>query len=464
MRAPTFCVAIAALALFLAPGAHARPALDLQLRNDRTEPIELTHPVGVPADLVLPNLYVVAAGQPLELEAIRSPETRWRIRVRRRVPTSRGHAWRGTRLRASSFPAGLDDFFLIRVRDGRGRVRARLRSPFCPNTGQAAVDPLGPGVRRTSRFPFSCGHPFARRVPWGIERSWAASASQTAGSLDLPDGGYVAEVVMDPGHLLPDARRSNNHVRVALRVVSDSGGDEPPATAARRRPRVLAPDLFALPASGVSAGQENGRDLVLFNSMIGNAGPGPLVLEGRRNPPGPKPAVQKLRRAGGGWMTHPAGVFVYDASDGHFHWHYNHLARYRLLDAAGRAVRTSGKIGFCFVPTDVVDLPLGGHVATNEELELSNCGTSFSRSVKMLLPAGYGDEYSQSVAGQALDVTGLPDGRYAIEVAIDPPRRLRQVTHANDRSLRTIILGGTPGTRTVRALAWHGVTEPDQGF
>jgi hypothetical protein len=68
------------------------------------------------------------------------------------------------------------------------------------------------------------------------------------------------------------------------------------------------------------------------------------------------------------------------------------------------------------------------------------------------------------VAGQALDVTGLRNGRYAIEVTIDPPHRLQQVTHANDRSLRTIVLGGTPGMRTVRTLPWHGVTEPVQGF
>jgi hypothetical protein len=448
-----------ALLLATAPSARAT-APDLQLHSDRGRTVELNRAPGEPVDVAFPDLYVVAAGQPLELEATRAARTHWKIRIDQRLPGRHGPTWHRTRLRAASFPDGIADFVSARIETASGRTVARLSGPFCPNTGQVPIDPLGPGVRRRSRFPLSCGHPFAQRVPWGIERGWASAAAQSLGTLNLPDGTYVAEVAIDPHHALAEARRTNDHLRLRLRVTSQAVGPGPTASASRRRAGVLAPDLFAMPASGITTQTEHGRDEVAFNSMVGNAGPGPLVLQGRRRPPGPKPARQLVRRVGGGWVSRPAGQFVYDPEDGHFHWHYNRLARYRLLDARGRPVRTSGKIGFCFIPTDVIDLPLGAPVPGPDDTQLADCGNSFSWSVKMTLPAGFGDEYNQSVSGQALDVTSLPNRRYGLEVTIDPPHRLLQRTFANDRSVRVIVLGGSRGARTVRVLPWHGISDP----
>ena len=56
-----------------------------------------------------------------------------------------------------------------------------------------------------------------------------------------------------------------------------------------------------------------------------------------------------------------------------------------------------------------------------------------------------------------LYVSDLPNGRYGLEIAVDPRRRLVQASRANDRVVRPLVLGGRPGARTVTVPAWKGV-------
>lgn len=77
------------------------------------------------------------------------------------------------------------------------------------------------------------------------------------------------------------------------------------------------------------------------------------------------------------------------------------------------------------------------------------CGHRFSPSTRMRLDVGWGDMYTQFVAGQAFDITNVPNGTYEIEITVNDNRRLWETTTADNRSLRTVILGGTPGHRTV---------------
>ncbi|HEV3069450.1 MAG TPA: hypothetical protein VGY50_16465, partial [Streptosporangiaceae bacterium] len=63
----------------------------------------------------------------------------------------------------------------------------------------------------------------------------------------------------------------------------------------------------------------------------------------------------------------------------------------------------------------------------------------------------------QSIAGQNFDITHVPNGTYYIEVIANPEKVLHETTTGNDVSLRKVILGGTPGHRTVKVPAWHGI-------
>jgi hypothetical protein len=51
----------------------------------------------------------------------------------------------------------------------------------------------------------------------------------------------------------------------------------------------------------------------------------------------------------------------------------------------------------------------------------------------------------------------VPNGTYYIEVTANPERVLYETTTADDISYRKVILGGTPGNRSVKVPAWHGI-------
>jgi hypothetical protein len=63
---------------------------------------------------------------------------------------------------------------------------------------------------------------------------------------------------------------------------------------------------------------------------------------------------------------------------------------------------------------------------------------------------------------QNFDITHIPNGTYYIEIIANPEHLLYETNRHNDVSLRKIILGGTPGHRTVRVPAWHGI-DPENG-
>ena len=67
------------------------------------------------------------------------------------------------------------------------------------------------------------------------------------------------------------------------------------------------------------------------------------------------------------------------------------------------------------------------------------------------------DTYTVDTPGQPIDVTRVPNGTYALKIEANPAGRLREVTRADDVALRTIVLAGRPGRRTVSAPPADGV-------
>jgi len=119
---------------------------------------------------------------------------------------------------------------------------------------------------------------------------------------------------------------------------------------------------------------------------------------------------------------------------------------------------TSHKAGFCIAPSDAVDL-LPPHAMWQPPTVglQGQCGTTTALWVAEEMPVGWGDTYTQSVAGQAFDITHVPNGTYYIEITANPQHVLYESNTRNDVSLRKVILGGTPGHRTVQVPAWHGI-------
>jgi hypothetical protein len=149
----------------------------------------------------------------------------------------------------------------------------------------------------------------------------------------------------------------------------------------------------------------------------------------------------------------------FDSKPGHNHWHFEQFARYQLLDSARNLAVRSHKVGFCIAPSDPVNLLAPHAVWQPPSIGFSDftCGQPTALWVQEMMPVGWGDTYFQDVAGQAFDITSVPNGTYYIEVIANPQHVLYESNTRNDVSLRKVILGGTPGHRTVKVPAWHGI-------
>ncbi|HET9672624.1 MAG TPA: lysyl oxidase family protein, partial [Actinomycetota bacterium] len=218
------------------------------------------------------------------------------------------------------------------------------------------------------------------------------------------------------------------------------------------------PDLVALPAFEIGIDRHRGNDYLRFAANVWNRGPASLVVEGFRAAGEDRmDAYQYFQEDGEIVGRSHVGSFAFDRRDGHDHWHFLQFARYRLLDDTLANVVRSRKQSFCLAPTDSIDLTVEGARWRPDELGFSRCGWSDSLWIREVLPTGWGDTYFQGVPGQSFDISDVPNGTYWIEVRANPLEALFDADPSNDTELRGVVLGGSPGDRTVTVLPWHGI-------
>jgi hypothetical protein len=151
---------------------------------------------------------------------------------------------------------------------------------------------------------------------------------------------------------------------------------------------------------------------------------------------------------------------VFHRAQGHYHWHFLDFTRYELTEASSQrtVVATSGKQSWCIAPTDAIDLTLPTAVWRPMETGLlSACGKEEAQWLRQVLPVGWGDTYWQLAAGQTMDITDVPNGRYYVKVTANPEGSLREASMTNNVSYRLVILGGRPGARTVQVPPYQGI-------
>ena len=186
--------------------------------------------------------------------------------------------------------------------------------------------------------------------------------------------------------------------------------------------------------SGVFAG----RKLLRFTTIISNEGDGPLELRGKRDCKSlttcrTMTVRQRIRQSDGTWRSIATEARMqYEVGDGHHHWHAVGLERYRLwpLGVADPTPLRTAKYGFCFFDTT---RRLAG-APYQPAYALSGCGTPSSLTTKVGLSAGWADIYPWNFAGQYIDITGVPWGRYLLCVTADPKKQFRQSDTTNDEA------------------------------
>jgi hypothetical protein len=347
----------------------------------------------------------------------------------------------------------------------------------------------------------------------GLDRGWAMPAASSIDKLRrVAAGQYRLRMTIDPLEAIADADRTNNVATIPVTVrtrVTSAEDDElppgmPPITSARahdghaapepewyqtrlrvleaaveaRRARreagpapragepapapptgVELPDLRSAPSYGISMQALPGgtgakpRDLLRFGALTWNAGPGHLELESFRERGTMLTAYQVFTSDGERSTRQARGTMVWHAAPGHNHFHFSAFAGYTLTDLDGTLVRQGGKHSWCIVDTDQVDPTLPGVGATKRSYDsASDCGSMpGSLWARMSLSVGSGDFYSGGIAGQAFDVTSLPNGSYRIRVEANPTGVIAEADSSNNVSTRIVRLGGRPGNRTVTA-------------
>jgi hypothetical protein len=379
---------------------------------------------------------------------------------------------------------GLKHFIRMTVRNAAGQVVASPWLTFCPNT----FDPqrASPDSSVTSPYPQECGQdPFPLSMVWGIAKGWATDPAEYYPFSPLGPGPFMA---LQPGKYRVTEAVNPAYIRlfhipvgytartVEVTVVKGTGAGaaldrpaHPGGRALRSLPRVpylqnpsknALPDLVPLPSWGILTSRtSSGQDLLDFSATVWVGGNGPLDVEGFRAPGSSlMQAYQYFWRNGHLIGRVRAGTMGFDGAKGHHHWHFEQFARYTLLNSARKLAAPSHKVGFCIAPSDPVAL-LAPHAVWQPSLlgPPAQCGTPTALWVREMMPVGWGDTYFQSIAGQSFNITRVPNGTYYIEVTANPLRLLHETTARNDVSLRKVILGGTPGHRTVRVPPWHGI-------
>jgi hypothetical protein len=382
------------------------------------------------------------------------------------------------------FARGLRNFARIEIDDARGHQVLRRLVPVCPLIGPGPISPSsGPHVVTPVPAQFrelllECA-PLADQLDWGVLDSKRVIGVSTA--LKLKDGAYTARVIVNPRGAFPDSNRKNNVVTASFPVqttskesyetlLSDQEGGlhfvhEPenarPPAAASSAPGAL-PDLAPTQPSNLELVHRSrgGQTLLRFDSTVGNYGDAPLALVGTRRGTAAAQGmagVQLLRDSSGQPVRRPVNDFYWDTADGHHHWHYNNLARYELLDSAGNVIRSSPKIGFCFVATTQLRLPpqpgprpnpltAGGSLR-------ESCGQKRSKIAYMALEAGWGDTYGGQLKGQYLDLSGLPAGTYRLKITVNADGSLVERTHSNNTIERPVTISGSGRSMSFQAPA-----------
>jgi hypothetical protein len=375
---------------------------------------------------------------------------------------------------------GLRNFLGLTVRNSHGQVVARGRIGFCPNT----FDPerATPDSPASSPYPQQCGafDPFQKGAVWGVAKGWAVDPFEFVGrTYRLALGTYHVTVVINHPYLrLLGISPRNATASVKVKVVRPTGlfgrasrprrAPAAPLPSLPRNvpvlasaPRTALPDLVPLPSWGISTSHAGKLDLLNFGATVWIGGTSPLDVEGFRSNGSPTmQAYQYFWQNGHVIGRMRVGTMGFA---GYNHWHFQQFARYQLLNASRAVAVRSHKEGFCIAPTDAVDLLLPHAVWQPNSIGLlGQCGSPTALWVQEYLPVGWGDTYFQTVPGQSFNITHLPNGTYYIEVIANPLKVLRESNLSNDVSLRRVILGGTPGHRTVRVPAWHGI-DPETG-
>jgi hypothetical protein len=175
-----------------------------------------------------------------------------------------------------------------------------------------------------------------------------------------------------------------------------------------------------------------------YTHIVYNAGAGPLDVQPTNfnATTDLATAVQRLfaydangvRTVG---STHTAAdQFFYHVAHGHYHFPLASFGLYAVAPdgSIGTPVAVSPKNGFCLGDDVRLDSTIA-HSPATKGYSGSTC--TQPTAVRGISP-GWGDRYDRADPGQAIDITGVPDGTYWFHSVVDPDHNFVQSDTTND--------------------------------
>ena len=208
----------------------------------------------------------------------------------------------------------------------------------------------------------------------------------------------------------------------------------------------LTPNLKAYPATDLTVVRSGNKTLLRFSTLSGNVSSGaaatakgPLELRaGEVSRATKKQKVhQRVYLEGGGFTDRLVGEFQWHQA--HQHFHFENYAHYTLQQesARGASQRVGTKTSFCIMDTTLID--------GTAPAAYSTCGSQVQG-----MSLGWGDRYGYQLAGQEIDVTGLPADTYRLRIVIDPLGRLQEAS--TEDNVSELLIRLSPADRTVQVL------------
>lgn len=223
-------------------------------------------------------------------------------------------------------------------------------------------------------------------------------------------------------------------------------------TPASGTPPIAHPDLISvIPTDGFGITHPTASTKELdYTHIVYNAGAGPLDVQPTDYDPTTNLATGVQRLYGYDTdgtrvlvSTHTAtDQFFYHIAHGHYHFPLSTFGLYGTTanGSIGSPVAVSPKNGFCLGDDVHLDNTLTHSPATNG---YSGETCTDPNAVRGISP-GWGDRYDRADPGQAIDITGVPDGNYWFHSVVDPDHNfVESDTTNNTTDIKLRISGDT---------------------